>query len=88
MQIEISGLETAIMEEAKGYKTLIMCYHYCHGYCYSWLSMQGCKEKYDILRNPVTASDTMTKILKGKSSTKCQKNKSVVSIHMLMNNSA
>jgi len=49
--MEISGWETAIMEEAKGYETLIMCYHYCLGYCYSRLSMQGWKEGYLILCN-------------------------------------
>ena len=61
--MEISGLETAIMGEAKGYETLIMCYHYCHGYCYSWLSMQG-KEDYKILCNPGATCGTITKILK------------------------
>lgn len=45
MQMEISGWKNAIIQEAKGYETLIMCYHYCHGYCYSWLSMQGWEEK-------------------------------------------
>ena len=62
MQMEISGLETAIMEEAKGYETLIMCYHYCHGYRYSWLNMQGWKEEYKLLCNPEAACDTMAKI--------------------------
>lgn len=62
--MEISGLETAIMEGAKGYETLIMCYHYCHGYCYSWLSMQGWEEKYEILCNLIAVCDTITKILK------------------------
>lgn len=33
--MEISGLETAIMKEAEGYETLIMCFRYCHGYFYS-----------------------------------------------------
>lgn len=32
--MEISGFETAIMEEAEGYETLIMLCHYCHGYSY------------------------------------------------------
>lgn len=64
--MEISGLETAIMEEAKGYETLIMCYHYCHCYCYSWLGMQGWKEEYKMLCNPVAVCDTITWILKGK----------------------
>lgn len=47
--MEISGLGTAIMEEAKGYETLIMCYHYCHGYCFSLLGMQGQEEQYELL---------------------------------------
>lgn len=76
------------MEEAKGYETLIICYHYCHGYCYSWLSMQGRGEEYEILRNSEAACDTITEILKGNNSTKCQKKNSSVPVHMLMNNTA
>lgn len=41
--MKISGTKTEIMEETKGYETLIMYYHYCHGYSGSGLSMRGTK---------------------------------------------
>lgn len=44
-------METAIMEEAKGYESLIICYHYCLGYFYSRLNMLGWKEGHEILCN-------------------------------------
>lgn len=90
MQMEISGLETAIMEEAKGYETLIMCYHYCHGYCCSWLSMQGWKEECKILCNPVGACDTITNVLKVKKKKIVQsikRKKYYGSIQMIQNSS-
>lgn len=59
-------MESAIMEKAKGYETLIMCYHYCHGYCYSRLSMQGWKEEFEILCNLMAVCDRTTEILEGK----------------------
>lgn len=37
MQMKISGLETAIIEEAKGCENLIMCYRYCQSYFSGWL---------------------------------------------------
>lgn len=58
-------MKSAIMEEAKGYETLIMCYHYCHGYCYSRLSMQGWKEEFEILCNLMATCDKTAKILEG-----------------------
>lgn len=59
-------METAIMEEAKGYEALIMWYHYCLGYCYSLLSMQGWKEGYEVFSIILALSDRITKILETK----------------------